>query len=93
MTVCSDMLELILGPINLVNPPKEASVRSVTEEVVDTKEDESNQSDVAIACTAMSYSIEDTKDAKESISTKLKMPVEETKEKGNVNLLTHIVSK
>ncbi|XP_025407345.1 calcium/calmodulin-dependent 3',5'-cyclic nucleotide phosphodiesterase 1A-like isoform X3 [Sipha flava] len=81
MTVCSDMLELILGPINLVNPPKEASVKSVTEEVVDTKEDESHQSDVAIACTAMSCRIEDTKDAKESISKNLNLPVEETKEK------------
>lgn len=87
------MLELILGPINLVNPPKEASVKSVTEEVVDIKEDESNQSDVAIACTAMSCSIEDTKDAKETISTNLKTPAEEPKEKGNVHLLTLKVSK
>lgn len=59
MAVCSDMLELILGPINLVNPPKDSA--SVGEGTVDTREDESIQSDVSIACTAMSCSIEDTK--------------------------------
>lgn len=73
MTVCSDMLELILGPINLVNPPKDTTVRLVAEETIDIKEDESNQSDVAIACTAMSCRIEDTKDNKNSNDSTLKL--------------------
>lgn len=72
MTVCSDMLELILGPINLVNPPKDTAVRLVAEETIDTKEDESSQSDVAIACTAMSCRIEDTKDSKKANDSALK---------------------
>lgn len=86
MTVCSDMLELILGPINLINPPKGTTTRLVSEETIDTKEDESNQSDVAIACTAMSCRIEDTKDIKHSnYSTLNRMNIvaEGTYEKGN----------
>lgn len=72
MTVCSDMLELILGPINIVNRPKVTATTSVSEEVTESKEDESNQSDVSKACKAMSCSIEDSKDIKvPSVSTDL----------------------
>lgn len=80
------MLELILGPINLVNPPKDTAVRLVAEETVDAKEDESNQSDVAIACTAMSCRIEDTKDNKNSNDSSVKrlnVATEGARGKGN----------
>lgn len=85
MTVCSDMLELILGPINIVNRPKDSNATSVVEETTDTKEDESHQSDVSIACKAMS---EDTKDNKisnisSSVSVSSITTTEETSNKGN----------
>lgn len=67
MAVCSEMLELILGPINIVNPSKDSEKKVVT--AAETKEDESSQSDVAKACTAMSCSIEDTKEVKETKDT------------------------
>ncbi|XP_025190950.1 calcium/calmodulin-dependent 3',5'-cyclic nucleotide phosphodiesterase 1-like isoform X2 [Melanaphis sacchari] len=87
MAVCSDMLELILGPINLVNPPRNISNFVVDDN--DEKEDKSNQSDVAIACTAMSCSIEDKKDTKDNKDievkndTKDKKDVKDTKETKN----------
>lgn len=92
MTVCSDMLELILGPINIVNRPKDAAAISVVTETTDTKEDESHQSDVSIACTAMSCSIEDNKDAKvssSSSSTLVRMDTisGETSDKGNNKII------
>lgn len=79
MTVCSDMLELILGPINLVNASKSVDTNSVVNEN-DEKTDNSNQSDVAIACTAMSCSIEDSKDTKENKDMKSGKDVKDTKE-------------
>ncbi|CAH1731872.1 unnamed protein product [Aphis gossypii] len=78
MTVCSDMLELILGPINLVNPP-----RSISNFVVDDNDDTddtSNQSDVAIACTAMSCSIEDRKDIKDNKDIEVKNDIKDKKD-------------
>ncbi|VVC29541.1 3'5'-cyclic nucleotide phosphodiesterase, catalytic domain,3'5'-cyclic nucleotide phosphodiesterase [Cinara cedri] len=65
MAVCSEMLELILGPINIVNTSKNNEKKAVTP--AETKEDESSQSDVAKACTAMSCNIEDTKEEKDDI--------------------------
>ncbi|XP_026816412.1 calcium/calmodulin-dependent 3',5'-cyclic nucleotide phosphodiesterase 1-like isoform X2 [Rhopalosiphum maidis] len=88
MAVCSDMLELILGPINLVNPPR--SISNFVVDDNDEKEDKSNQSDVAIACTAMSCSIEDRKDIKDNKNvevkndTKDKKDVKDTKETKNI---------
>eukprot|EP00102_Acyrthosiphon_pisum_P002972 XP_001944968.2 PREDICTED: calcium/calmodulin-dependent 3',5'-cyclic nucleotide phosphodiesterase 1C isoform X1 [Acyrthosiphon pisum] len=79
MTVCSDMLELILGPINLVNASKNVDTNLVVDEN-DGKTDNSNQSDVAIACTAMSCSIEDSKDMKENKDMKGSNDVKDTKE-------------
>ncbi|XP_060856383.1 dual specificity calcium/calmodulin-dependent 3',5'-cyclic nucleotide phosphodiesterase 1-like isoform X2 [Metopolophium dirhodum] len=79
MTVCSDMLELILGPINLVNASKTVDTNLVVDEN-DEKTDNSNQSDVAIACTAMSCSIEDSKDMKENKDMKGSKDVMDTKE-------------
>ncbi|XP_050439387.1 dual specificity calcium/calmodulin-dependent 3',5'-cyclic nucleotide phosphodiesterase 1C-like isoform X3 [Adelges cooleyi] len=67
MSLCSDMLEVILGPINVVSNP-------VTDEtsVVDKKADdnERSESDVSIACNAMSNNLEEvgtsgSKDANE----------------------------
>lgn len=72
MSVCSDMLEVILGPINIqqsstsgTSKPSTsvAAVGSETEETTDSKIEENLQSDVAIACNAMSCSIVDNKDS------------------------------
>ncbi|XP_022175745.1 calcium/calmodulin-dependent 3',5'-cyclic nucleotide phosphodiesterase 1A-like isoform X1 [Myzus persicae] len=79
MTVCSDMLELILGPINLVNASKAVDTNLVVDDN-EEKTDNSNQSDVAIACTAMSCSIEDSKDTKENKDVKGSKDVKESKE-------------
>lgn len=69
MAVCSEMLELILGPINLVNSPKsDDDAKTETGETINMKEDESNSPAVAIACCAMNSSIaaieEDAKESK-----------------------------
>ncbi|KAL5237763.1 hypothetical protein ACI65C_005173 [Semiaphis heraclei] len=80
MTVCSEMLELILGPINLVNGSKTVDTSLVVDDS-EEKTDKSNQSDVAIACTAMSCSIEDNKDStKEDKEMKSNKDVKDTKE-------------
>lgn len=78
MTVCSDMLELILGPINLVNPPRSISNFVVNDN--DDTNDTSNQSDVAIACTAMSCSIEDRKDIKDNKDIEVKNDIKDKKD-------------
>jgi len=74
------MLELILGPINLVNGSKTVDTSFKVDDS-EEKTDKSNQSDVAIACTAMSCSIEDNKDStKEDKDTKSNKDVNDTKE-------------
>jgi len=60
------MLELILGPIKIVNEPKNNTGILMAEEMTDTKDDETHQSDVSIACKAMSCRIEGTKDKNNS---------------------------
>lgn len=87
MAVCSDMLELILGPINLVNPPKDSP--SAGEGTADPREDCTVQSDVSIACTAMSCSIEGTKVSSEEpagdlISTGSSPIIREGTDNGNI---------
>lgn len=95
MTVCSDMLELILGPIKIVNEPNKNSTGILTtEQITGAKEDETNQSDVSIACTAMSCRIEGTKDKNNSTAPKNSSvasvepntTVKERTDNGNVHL-------
>ncbi|XP_050531307.1 dual specificity calcium/calmodulin-dependent 3',5'-cyclic nucleotide phosphodiesterase 1-like isoform X2 [Daktulosphaira vitifoliae] len=63
MTVCSDMLEVILGPINLI--PHVSAVNTD-----DLKSGDLNcQSEVAIACDAMSCSLEDAIGGKDEKSS------------------------
>lgn len=81
MSVCSDMLELILGPIHLVNKPKNSA------ENTDTKEDELNQSDIAIACTEMSCSIADANNTDIIASTSSSVTIVEKTDKGTYYLL------
>lgn len=87
MTVCSEMLELILGPINLVNSPKsDDDGKLETGETIDMKEDESNSPAVAVACCAMNSSItaieEDFKDSEGVASTNSDTTIFETSNKG-----------
>lgn len=63
MSVCSDMLEVILGPINLI-----PHVAAVTTD--DLKSGDLNcQSEVAIACDAMSCSLENATGGKDQKSS------------------------
>lgn len=83
MAVCSDMLELILGPINIVNESKNSPAMAVADEITDTKEFDPNQSEIAIACKALSCSIEDNKNTVASASTNLNTTIVKIIDKGN----------
>jgi len=95
------MLELILGPIKIVNEPKNNTRILTAEEIADTKEDDTNQSDVSIACTAMSCRIEGTKDKNNStdpsgsVSADSNTTIEERTNNGNpqVNLYSNAFEK
>lgn len=83
MSVCSDMLEVILGPINIHPPsasgPPMITANTAAEETIDAKSEENLQSDVSIACNAMSCSIEDSKASTANANTK----TENMSDKGN----------
>lgn len=83
MAVCSDMLELILGPINIINnESKNLPAMAIADEITDTKEFDPNQSEIAIACKALSCSIEDNKNTEVSASTNANTTIVKITDKG-----------